>query len=355
MTAVGLDKSKISDIALLRLVCVGNRGCKQADVKVDLWPFVSHRLSQGEWRSMFNDITGALETGQLILKNKRGRYISSEEGTQRALDFLGLPKLPTKDWKDIKSLYLVAKALKINSRTAKQLKSLKTSDGLRAAILKYECELPLKTQVPTSAQVLNTLAINAIGEAFDESLDKKINGSTHLPEKLTLFLASRNLHRPREIGSSSQLLAALAAEALGAARQDPNSLRLILLRRFVSSDTVVNKPCKTAHKGKVKTTPAPLDLASFASLVHKHAKNKAVGWPGNKRAYISHIWETFQTNETRWSLDETEFKNKLTEAHCAGYLTLAVADLRDKSNIKDVQDSATRYKNSEWHLVRLED
>jgi len=54
-------------------------------------------------------------------------------------------------------------------------------------------------------------------------------------------------------------------------------------------------------------------------------------------------------------LDEDAFKLRLTEAHRAGHLTLTVADLRDKSNIADVKDSVTRYKNAEWHLIRVED
>ena len=82
---------------------------------------------------------------------------------------------------------------------------------------------------------------------------------------------------------------------------------------------------------------------------------KAMGWDGNRRAYISHVWQEIQNRTVGQQLNEREFKTRLAEAHRAGHLSLAIADLRDKSNISDIQDSVTRYKNTEWHLIRVED
>ncbi len=45
----------------------------------------------------------------------------------------------------------------------------------------------------------------------------------------------------------------------------------------------------------------------------------------------------------------------LVEAHRAGRLSLATADLKNKNNIKDIQDSAISYMNTVWHFVRVED
>ena len=41
----------------------------------------------------------------------------------------------------------------------------------------------------------------------------------------------------------------------------------------------------------------------------------------------------------------------LAEAHRAGSLALANADLKDNSNIKDLQDSAVVYKNAVFHFI----
>ena len=45
----------------------------------------------------------------------------------------------------------------------------------------------------------------------------------------------------------------------------------------------------------------------------------------------------------------------LAEAHRTGHLVLATADLRDKSLLKELQDSAITYKNTVWHQLRVED
>jgi trans-aconitate methyltransferase len=55
-----------------------------------------------------------------------------------------------------------------------------------------------------------------------------------------------------------------------------------------------------------------------------------------------------------WSLSEIEFKCMLVEAHRAGQLALANADLKDHKSIKDVQESAVVYKNAVFHYIRVD-
>ena len=45
----------------------------------------------------------------------------------------------------------------------------------------------------------------------------------------------------------------------------------------------------------------------------------------------------------------------LAEAHRAGQLVLANADLKDRRSIADVQASAIAYKNAIFHYVRVDD
>jgi hypothetical protein len=45
----------------------------------------------------------------------------------------------------------------------------------------------------------------------------------------------------------------------------------------------------------------------------------------------------------------------LAEAHRSGQLVLATADLKDKSALKELEDSKILYKNTVWHFVRVED
>ena len=67
------------------------------------------------------------------------------------------------------------------------------------------------------------------------------------------------------------------------------------------------------------------------------------------------MWETLRADRPEWSLTEIEFKCMLTEAHRCGLLVLANADLKDKRDLKELQESAVSYKNTIWHFIRVED
>ena len=96
------------------------------------------------------------------------------------------------------------------------------------------------------------------------------------------------------------------------------------------------------------------DLPGFASEVRRHAVSQAQGWVGNRKAYISHVWRNIREKRPEWGLSEIEFKCMLAEAHRAGQLALANADLKDKDNIKDVQESAVSYRNAVFHFIRVD-
>jgi len=106
-----------------------------------------------------------------------------------------------------------------------------------------------------------------------------------------------------------------------------------------------------------RASPAPLrpDLAEFARTVKTAAAGRAEGWPGSRKAFISHVWETLRTTKPSWGLSEIEFKCMLAEAHRAGALVLANADLKDKTRIREIELSAVPYKNIVWHFVRVEE
>ena len=96
------------------------------------------------------------------------------------------------------------------------------------------------------------------------------------------------------------------------------------------------------------------DLAGFANVVQSAASIRAEGWPGNRKAFISHVWSVVQEKHPEWGLTDIEFKAMLAEAHRTGHVVLANADLKDKKSMKDLQDSAVAYKNTVWHFVRVE-
>jgi hypothetical protein len=96
------------------------------------------------------------------------------------------------------------------------------------------------------------------------------------------------------------------------------------------------------------------DLAGFAQEVRRHAAGRAQGWPGDRKAYISHVWHHIRDGRPDWGLSEIEFKCMLAEAHRAGHVVLANADLKDDECAKDLQESALIYKNAVFHFIRVD-
>ena len=78
-------------------------------------------------------------------------------------------------------------------------------------------------------------------------------------------------------------------------------------------------------------TAARPDLTGFVQEVRRQAARHAQGWPGNRRAYISHVWRHVREQRPDWGVSEIEFKCMLAEAHRAGHVALANADLKDSS------------------------
>jgi hypothetical protein len=121
-----------------------------------------------------------------------------------------------------------------------------------------------------------------------------------------------------------------------------------------SASTGQQRPAPAAAAMASAGIGAPLDLPGFAREVRRCAAGEAQGWAGDRKAYISRVWRSFREQRPDLGLSEIEFKGMLAEAHRLGQLALANADLKDASNIKDVQDSALIYKNAVFHYIRVD-
>ena len=97
------------------------------------------------------------------------------------------------------------------------------------------------------------------------------------------------------------------------------------------------------------------DMSEFVSSVLDAARPVSEGWPGNRKAFISRVWQAIRSARREWELTEIAFKSMLAEAHRSGQIVLASADLKDRGALKDLEDSKILYKNTVWHFVRVED
>jgi hypothetical protein len=350
--------SSLRVLVLARAAAKG--GATKGELSRDLTPFVSHKLSPAAWRSAVARTLVFLENENLI-REPRGRFALTPQGLAALSESLGSEPLPT-EWSDIRNIRLVAGALGLEVAAGIPLKALTRPDGLRSAILQKAYGLNIK-RAPSRARVRSALALVALERAFGGSIKAAAGVRAALPAKVGRLLAAQLSCRPREFRTDSQLIASLAAEQVGAVQTDAASLRLAILRNFVSRSFVADVPWSRCGVADASAPPPPIssppgmrpDLAGFAREVRFAARSGAEGWPGTSKAFISHVWRSIEARHPEWRLTDIEFKSMLAEAHLSGLLTLVGADLKDKRNIKEFQESAIAYKNTVWHFVRVED
>ncbi len=374
--------ARLSGIVLVRLAAAPD-GRDHADLARDLLPIISHKLSPEDWRKVLSGILASLAASAYVSTSGNASRATGS-GKAAAIEFLGLRKsggLPA--WPDVRDGALVARALGLEKEPASRLKGLAKLDGLRCLIVLGVHALKLRGPLSPS-RLRSALAVIALERAFGNQIKHSLGEKPGLSPKSGRLLAGQLAAKPRDFGTDGRLIAALAADAVEAPRSDIGTLRLGVLRRFITNaeakqpaapTTPKSRPsraqktrgCDAAPSSRPSEMPAPVaqplatpvshrpDPAQFARAVIAAARTKAEGWPGNRKAYVSHVWNALRDERPQWALTEIEFKCMLTEAHRTGLLTLATADLKNPRALKELQDSAVSYKNTIWHFIRVED
>lgn len=368
--------SPIDDLVLARIACQG--GSTRAEVARELGPMIQHKLSPAEVRAAI-EAAGAVLLAAGLAEQTRGRWTATDAGRRRAADFLETGAAGLTTWETVRDIAMVAKALGLGRETAARKNALARPEGLRTLILQKTYGLKGKKNMP-DAKLRAQLALVALERAFGNKIKTGFAKGAGLPSKAARTLAGQLAVSPREFATDAKLIAQLAADAVGAPQTDPDTLRLALLRRLVSTllDAVPAAPRaiepgstprapsaipparlleKAANDVTPKATgPAPRPgLDEFAAVVRAFAARAAQGWPGNRKAFISRVWDAIRVEKEVWGLSEIEFKCMLTEAHRRGVLALANADLRSKEQRLEIERSATSDRNTIWHYVRVDE
>jgi hypothetical protein len=355
----------VSALVLARIATQG--GATRADVRRDLQPMVAHRLSPAEWREAAERAADEIVAAGLATES-RGRLAASDTGAAEVARLLGRRATATATWSARRDVDLVAKSLGLEGESAVKLKALSKPEGLRALVVQKAFGLPLRPR-QSAARLRADLAVIALERAFGNKIKSGLGAGSGLSAKAGRLLAGQLALRPREYPSDGRLVAQLAAEAVGTPQASLEALRTALLRDLVTRLLAPAAPPAAQPLARAAPRPAndlepaasglpPLarpDLDGFSAEVLIAARGHAEGWPGNRKAFISRVWQAIRAARPEWGLSEIEFKGMLAEAHRAGRLVLANADLKDKKNLKDFEDSAIGYKNTVWHFVRIED
>lgn len=356
-------------LVLARIACCG--GATRAQIVRDLSPLMSHKHSPGEWREAVSKITASLLDAGLC-EETRGRLSATENGHNTADAFLGSKSAKNPlPWPQLRDGRVLARALGLSRVGPTVLKALAQPDGLRAHILQQAWGF--KTKAPyTPSSLRAALALVALERAFGNKIKTGLGSGSGFSAKAGRLLAGQLSAKPRDFGTDARLVAALAAESVDARQPEPDALRQAVLRSFVAQN-LDNTP-ETPRAANSK--PAAADTApkaandrglpgagpqavrrpgpdEFVQHVHEAAETCAEGWAGNRKALISRVWDAIEKRHPGWQLTPIEFKCMLAEAHRAGLLMLASADLKRKESIEDLEASAITYENTVWHLVRL--
>lgn len=356
----------LENIVLLRLTFGAPEGETEVQLRKDLHPLVMQQMSASDWRSTLGHVIVTLVENGHMRPVRANAYMGTEKCEERVRDFLKVSRLPKAPWHEIRDGHLIALALGLTPG-AKLVARLTTAEGLRIAILTRHFNLPFDLATATTEQIRYGLAKTAEQRGLTAGIPTT-GGENSLSQKEAVMMGAKLLKSRHVVESDGELLACLAAEAVGAMNESAAELRQMLFRQLITSRE--SSPLAGDNEGHVTSNhlqatgepnpngtieAAPPPLALFTSEVKSIAEEIAVGWPGNRRAFISHVWQALREKFPLWHLSEEQYKEMILSAHRSGQLRLAIADLRDKTNLDDVTQSRIAYKNSEWHFIRVED
>lgn len=355
---------------LLLARLIGERGAARGEALRDLASLLPAKLGARDCKDVLATGVAELVAGGLVAQSGQ-RLALTAAGQAAAGAALGVKALP-KSWTEARATHLTARALGAEAQAARKIKLLAKPDALRTAVVQTAFGLPARAAASTS-RMRTALAAIALERAFGNKVKGDLASGKGLSAKAARQLAGQLARKPREFGTDSRLIAQLAADHVGITDTDAEAVRSALIRGYVqrslspqppaTPQRVALAPSPPAAAPTPSAPPAPArpaaaarpDLAGFAQRVQAAARTRAEGWSGNRKAFISHVWAVIGASHPEWGLTAIEFKAMLAEAHRTGHLLLAGADLKDKSQIKDFQESAIAYKNTVWHFIRIED
>jgi hypothetical protein len=359
--------STVDDLILARIACGG--GATRAQIVRDLGPLMSARLSTALWKTAADTALTRLMMGGQV-RDARGRLRLTDQGEAVVARYFSEKEAHARTWSDQRDTWLIAKALGVDASKPALRSALSRTDGLSALVVQHAFGLSVR-QALSPSKLRAALALVALERAFGGNVKEGLGKGTALSAKAGRVLAGQLLQKPRELPTDTRLIAALCTDEAGIPRFDVDALRLAVLRKLASSEALVATPrdakpalrpvresppaAPTSLTPQAELAPQRPGLAQFSAGVLSAARMRAEGWPGARKAFISRVWDAIRSSHPEWGLSEIEFKDMLAGAHRAGQLVLTGADLKNKQNIKEFEDSAILYKNTVWHYVRVED
>lgn len=367
--AAAAPELSVADLVLLRIAA---GGATRAELQRDLLVLLTPRMSGSAFRRAAELAIGNLTSRNAVSETK-GRLQAAPAGLRAASEIV--PALPSgaSSWSAART-GLAALALGLAEPNAATAKACDRVDGLAALVLQNHFGLPCARAL-SPADLRAELAVVALERAFGNKIKTGLGKGSGLPGKAGRALAGQLFDPPRLVSSDGKLVLWLAAEVIGAKDATHEALTAALIRRLLTPDGAAplrppaakkaRKPAPTpdndaqpiglAEPATIVRPGDPPDMMEFAGAVVEAARPVSEGWPGNRKAFISLVWQAIRRTRPDWEFAEVAFKGMLVEAHRSGHIVLAGADLKDRCDLKKLEDSKILYKNTIWHFVRVED
>ena len=245
--------------------------------------------------------------------------------------------------------------------TSETRKRLADADGLRAAILRAEFDLPTEpfsTLTKTRndllwQQLFDPAAAQSLSKQLPQFSQRAFNQGTIME-----LLLNNLLQSPKSL-RWDKALKQLVAKSANARRTDPNELRLAILRQALD-DISIEPATHTAEMpatlevSSVAREFSNLELEDFANTVLAAVKNTEEGWFGDSKVFISQVWKTLKSQQPDYPFTLDEFKQKLLAANRKEWISLSRADLGYSLDSEDVAASEIVYLQSQFHFIRID-
>jgi len=227
-------------------------------------------------------------------------------------------------WAQLADRVLPGLGLGIAAEDRKSHAKLSSRDAWAAAIVARARGHWTQGPPPSLSAVCDAVAWQALGLA---SKPKR------LPAEVRGLFLSRDLDGA-DPTAPDRLVRQHAARALGVPRADGRALREGLVRAWLLGRSL-----------------GPLATTSFVEQVARVARDLRTGVFGERKVFISAVWDHLR-RDPRWStLSLDDFKQRLVTAHRAGDLVLARADLVAAMDPAIVTASETAGDGAQFHFI----
>ncbi|HEU4734638.1 MAG TPA: hypothetical protein VFT22_42395 [Kofleriaceae bacterium] len=343
-----LVASRVEALVVARARTVG-RATSFADLIAPLARFAPTELTPAAWRDRLAEVVGELKRDGVL---DAGHRLGDPDELIRRFG-----KTSARSWRELADRVLPALGLGIAPDDSKLRARLAGREAWAAAIVGRTLGLWVDGPPPSLTAMCDALAWRELG----------LTGKPkRFPPEVRALFIQRVLHS--EPGPAERLVRLLAAREVGAPRPELRALCDALVRGWLAGRTLgaahsaapepappegspaeapsapepappaeaapahepapPASPAEATSRGEAGAGPAREGGApSFASDVMAAAAATTEGWFGDRKVFISAVWHTLRENP-RWSeLSLDELKQRLVDAHRAGELVLARADL----------------------------